>query len=124
MITKTKYVKATGELLYTQSGPEEVVLFIEDENYAWIDGEPDIKKYRVVAGSLVLIPTKEVEAKEIEQAWVELRNTRDRKLAACDWTQVPDAPVDQEAWKVYRQQLRDFPETVTDPRTPTWPTQP
>jgi hypothetical protein len=46
--------------------------------------------------------------------WLErLRIHRDRLLAASDWTQVADAPVDQQAWAVYRQQLRDFPATWT-----------
>jgi len=53
-----------------------------------------------------------------------LRRERNRRLAACDWTQVPDAPVDQAAWAVYRQQLRDLPENTQDPRSPVWPTPP
>ncbi len=46
--------------------------------------------------------------------WLEqMRINRDRLLAASDWTQVADAPVDQQAWTAYRQQLRDFPATWT-----------
>jgi hypothetical protein len=44
----------------------------------------------------------------------ELRSLRNELLAGCDWTQVPDAPVDAEAWRVYRQQLRDLPEQYPD----------
>jgi hypothetical protein len=40
-----------------------------------------------------------------------MRYQRDLLLAASDWTQVADAPVDREAWAVYRQALRDFPAT-------------
>jgi len=43
-----------------------------------------------------------------------LRKRRNALLTACDWTQVPDAPLDdaqREAWRVYRQALRDLPET-------------
>ena len=44
--------------------------------------------------------------------WLErLRIHRDRLLAACDWTQTADAPVDKAAWAAYRQALRDFPAT-------------
>ena len=44
--------------------------------------------------------------------WLErARIHRDRLLAASDWTQVADAPVDQPAWAAYRQALRDFPAT-------------
>lgn len=46
--------------------------------------------------------------------WLErMRIHRDRLLAASDWTQTVDAPVDQAAWAAYRQALRDFPTTWT-----------
>jgi hypothetical protein len=40
-----------------------------------------------------------------------MRHHRDRLLAESDWTQLPDATVDREAWATYRQALRDFPAT-------------
>ena len=40
-----------------------------------------------------------------------MRHQRDRLLAASDWTQHLDAPVDRTAWAAYRQALRDFPAT-------------
>lgn len=43
------------------------------------------------------------------------RAERNKLLAACDWTQVADAPVDRAAWATYRQQLRDLPDN------PNWP---
>ncbi len=55
-----------------------------------------------------------------------LRRERNARLAACDWTQVPDAPLSEEqraAWAAYRQALRDLPET-TDPTAPKWPVPP
>jgi hypothetical protein len=44
-----------------------------------------------------------------EQKWEQLRLWRNAKLAASDWTQVADAPVDKSAWATYRQALRDLP---------------
>ena len=38
-----------------------------------------------------------------------MRYWRDGELAATDWTQIADAPVDQAAWASYRQALRDLP---------------
>jgi len=56
---------------------------------------------------------------------VPIRDTRDRLLKDCDWTQVNDAPVDQKAWAAYRQALRDLPATITDPTQPVdWPEPP
>jgi hypothetical protein len=54
----------------------------------------------------------------------EARSERNRRLADCDWTQLPDVPVNTEAWATYRQELRDvsaqsgFPWNVQWPETP------
>jgi hypothetical protein len=53
-----------------------------------------------------------------------MRHHRDRLLAESDWTQVADAPVDQQAWATYRQALRDFPATWTAGPTADFPDTP
>jgi len=58
------------------------------------------------------------------QAWDAVRVERDRLLAACDWTQVADAPVDAAAWAAYRQALRDVPQDYTTPEDVVWPIPP
>ena len=63
------------------------------------------------------------EANASETQWERVRSDRNIRLAACDWTQLPDAPVDAEAWAVYRQALRD----ITDQSNPfevVWPAAP
>jgi hypothetical protein len=50
-----------------------------------------------------------------------IRAERNRRLTACDWTQLPDATGDKESWAAYRQALRDFPATC-DITNPIWPT--
>jgi len=47
-----------------------------------------------------------------EQKLDQVRNWRNAQLAATDWTQVADAPVDASAWAAYRQQLRDLPANI------------
>ena len=42
-----------------------------------------------------------------------MRLMRNGLLTASDWTQLPDATCDREAWATYRQALRDFPATWT-----------
>lgn len=57
---------------------------------------------------------------------VSIRVQRDARLAACDWTQLPDSALaaDKKAfWTTYRQALRDFPATC-DPANPVWPVPP
>lgn len=57
-------------------------------------------------------------------AWAALRADRNARLAASDWTQVEDAPVNKAAWAAYRQALRDLPDQTSDPFAPAWPMQP
>ncbi len=52
-----------------------------------------------------------------DQQLVFLRAHRNQLLSESDWTQLPDATVDKEAWAAYRQQLRDITKTY-DPATP------
>jgi len=56
--------------------------------------------------------------------WDSIRMERDSLLAASDWTQVADAPVDAAAWAVYRQALRDVPQDYATPDAVVWPTIP
>ena len=56
--------------------------------------------------------------------WVDIRRERDALLAASDWTQVADAPVDAAAWAVYRQALRDIPQDFASPDDVVWPVAP
>jgi hypothetical protein len=64
----------------------------------------------------------------------ELRSLRDGKLVESDWTQLDDAPLTEEQktlWQIYRQQLRDIPQSITneedyknmvlDSNHPNWP---
>ena len=66
----------------------------------------------------------EVTVEEIPMTAEEARTQRDKLLAATDWTQVLDAPIDtdtREEYRAYRQALRDLPEQDGFPGTITWP---
>jgi len=47
-----------------------------------------------------------------EQKLDQVRNWRNAQLAATDWTQIADAPVNASAWAAYRQALRDLPANI------------
>lgn len=84
---------------------------------AWIEGD-----YDRIAGKLVRdrqLVDAEVTRDDLMRR---LREERLARLEACDWTQLPDAQVDQQAWAEYRQALRDM--TAGDPANPKWPTPP
>ena len=54
-----------------------------------------------------------------------LRRERDQLLAQSDWRDLPSYPgADQEAWRTYRQQLRDLPADTEDASNPIWPEKP
>jgi hypothetical protein len=62
-------------------------------------------------------------AKDDEQG-KNIRAERNRRLAECDWTQLPDAPVDKSVWSAYRQELRDITNQPGFPWEITWPEKP
>ena len=62
-------------------------------------------------------------APDIDTQWAIIRAERNRLLSDCDWTQLPDAPVDAAVWATYRQELRDIT-TQTDPFAIVWPESP
>lgn len=54
----------------------------------------------------------------------DVRAQRNQRLADCDWTQLPDAPVNTAAWATYRQELRDISGQAGFPWSIIWPTEP
>ena len=83
----------------------------------------------------VLMPyTAEEESRAdiVEKAWadgasaremVSIRNHRDRLLTETDWMALGDVTM-SDAWKTYRQELRDIPASNTVYENVTWPTKP
>lgn len=56
-----------------------------------------------------------------------IRTQRNQLLLECDWTQVLDAPIDEatrEAYRAYRQELRDITEQPGFPENVIWPKKP
>jgi hypothetical protein len=84
---------------------------------------------------LLIHRVRDMTAQEIadrdEQYMGDLREERDEKLVASDWTQAPDhsSPLSnakKTKWTTYRQSLRDLPTTADMTKWPeiTWPTEP
>lgn len=77
----------------------------------------------------------ELDAKEAARDYTEeLRLLRNQRLFLSDWSQLADnslTTAQKTAWSTYRQELRDLPETVIDPKPlvqdpnhKDWPTPP
>lgn len=72
------------------------------------------------------LTSDEIAANDAAQA-AEVRAQRNQKLAECDWTQLPDAPLNGEqkfAWGDYRQKLRDVSAQAGFPWQVVWPVKP
>ena len=91
--------------------------------------ESTISKYDFTVADFPDAPVPEKpdynpDQKALDAEADEVRSERDKLLAATDWTQVADAPVDQAAYAEYRQALRDVPEQVGFPSDVDWPEKP
>ena len=65
---------------------------------------------------------KPTDAEILANKWQSIRAQRDGKLFETDWRASSDLTL-SDAWKTYRQALRDVP-TQSDPDNITWPTEP
>jgi len=107
----TVYDIATGLIKQVTSiNPAALDRVLEDGEAAY-EGEVDTAVYdKIIDG----VPTT---SEVVFDPQVSARIMRSLKLEASDWTQVPDSPLtdaQKEAWRTYRQALRDFPSIVSD----------
>jgi hypothetical protein len=59
--------------------------------------------------------------------WNTIREIRDHLLKSCDWTQLPDAGLNEdqkELWREYRKNLRNIPSSFRSSTDVEWPTIP
>lgn len=75
----------------------------------------DWEVYELSAGEIDTLTTAES---------AKLRQERNQKLSASDWTVLPDTPLDAAQWTTYRQALRDVPSQPGFPFEVQWPTPP
>ena len=118
-----KTLDPTSNWAYTHTGieecPENEEMF---KNLGYYDKDTKTYKHELVpftweqlTGQLIL-STNALN-------WVALREQRDKLLAETDWMANSDVTL-ADAWKTYRQALRDLPANTSDPTKPTWPTKP
>ena len=100
---------------------------------AWTEVPNTLSLYRVIDGEVietgsesVVIDFSIVNADALQQT----RSQRNSLLRQSDWTVLEDSPLTEtkkDEWKVYRQTLRDIPQTnsaITDFSEVVWPTEP
>ncbi len=131
---KLEYVEGFIPVNYVCNAPEGFTL--EDSNFLIVINnqfcidEPKKNDYltkeqekRALKEYLASLP-KEIES---DRKWRQVREERDRRLTACDWTQLSDAPFNSEQkqiWRNYRHSLRNVPQQTGDPESIIWPEKP
>jgi hypothetical protein len=104
LITEYKKIDA----IYYDSGENIVDIPPKPHDYSVFDY--DIKQW--------------VDPRTPETQWPIVRAERNRRLQACDWTQLSDIPAETKTlWEPYRQALRDITDQP-DPFNIVWPTPP
>ena len=88
--------------------------------------------HRTPEGRIPFTAEEETARDAEEQAWTDgaaaremtsIREHRDRLLTETDWRATSDLTM-SDAWKTYRQELRDIPASNTIYADVTWPTKP
>jgi hypothetical protein len=118
--TFTVFNKANDEWICIFHGTEKDVIASLDEDMAYVSGSYPYDEYEFINGNPV---AKDISSNVMN----EFRTIRNAMLLSSDWTQLPDAQVDKQAWTDYRQALRDLPnqyQNVTDLSDVVWPQPP
>ena len=79
--------------------------------------------FRSLSYNIITLTEQEYNSR-IKSLEAQIRTTRDNYLKLTDFTQLADAPITdiaKEDYKVFRQQLRDILNNVTDPSKVVWP---
>lgn len=133
----TIYNLESGQIISIRDCPD-ITQQILDPSYSYIEGEYSGTEYYIENSLPVEIPEKpspyalfDFNTKEwvlnSNLAVADVSKRRKQLLVSSDWTQLPNGPLtqqQQEAWAVYRQQLRDIPEQSGYPFNVVWPTPP
>lgn len=129
------YHEAFPSTSFPASGPSDE--FLAEQGYAKVNAfrehdsntqklvtaEPYYESPWVYTVQVVGKAQADIDA-ETEAKAAQVRSERNANLAASDWTQVLDAPVDQAAWAAYRQALRDISVQSGFPWNIDWPVAP
>jgi hypothetical protein len=86
--------------------------------------EKSLAEAEIQEKQLASIRLQESPAYIAEQKWNEIRSKRNGFLSQSDWTQLEDSKENKEAWAIYRQELRDIPQTFSTPESVIWPSKP
>jgi hypothetical protein len=134
----TIYNLTTGEIYSSGSVPDVSIQKVP-EGFALILQQSNPFTDYIVNGEVISLPPKPETGAYVfdysQQKWVEdtqeqesdVLAKRNSLLQQSDWTQIPNNPLtpeQQEAWAIYRQELRDVTSQSGYPFNVIWPTPP
>lgn len=95
--------------------PNDAIALTEEQYTELVNCDP-AKEIAYIDGRLVMVD------RDLSITWGMVRSKRDRLIAKTDWTQLADVPAEvSEKYKLYRQALRDVPQTNSNPNQVVWP---
>jgi hypothetical protein len=132
----TIFNKLTGQILRIVNTIDIDLQIKNEESY--IDGNYDDSLYYIQNNLPVLLPVQPNLFSIFDWSihkWIDnssnasylIINKRNKLLYESDWTQIPNNPLtaeQQQAWAVYRQELRDITSQSGYPFNVIWPTPP
>jgi len=123
------YVSDKIETIYPGDGPNgdlprNIVGFESLQN---IEVPENLDRLCVMWNGTEIIEDPDKKQNYKDEAFMNFRIERNKRLQICDWTHCTDSnlvPEKKAEWAAYRQALRDLPANTTDPSLVTWPTPP
>ena len=127
MIYRTIYDKQTGRILRCIKMNDEMLAVNLANNPHWASIDAEVKQPGRYCINLDTLAIEDLVVPVDIPAYI--RQVRIHLLKGSDWTQMPDSPLSESKkaeWAVYRQALRDMPDTVTVNTVEeiVWPTRP
>ena len=110
MIARIENNIQAGEIKYFDSNNSEI--------------EKSLAEAEIYEKQQAVIRDQESPAYIAQQKWNEIRSKRNGFLSQSDWTQLDDSRENKETWAIYRQKLRDIPQTFSNPESVIWPSKP
>lgn len=133
----TIYKISNGEIQRVVSAPDDMIALQINQGEDYIVGEFDDDLFYILNGKAKakpLSPGEDYVWNPDTKKWVYSKTTddlareaiakRNDLLLGSDWTQLPDAPANKQAWANYRQHLRDITQQPDFPIKIDWGTPP
>lgn len=110
MITRIEKNIQTGQIKYFDPNDFEI--------------EKSLAEAEIYEKEQAIIKEQESPTYIAKQKWNGIRSKRNGFLTQSDWTQLGDFQGNKGAWAIYRQELRDIPQTFSTPQDVIWPVPP